>query len=60
MLVHVTYHNILFIIKTLCTRIFIKLIQNERGITKVIEVSVFLLVDENLIESVKGGNENLY
>ena len=52
--------NILFIIKTLCTRILIQLIQNERGITKVTEVSVFLLVDENLMEFVKGGNENQY
>ena len=29
-------------------------------ITKVTEVSVFLLVEENLIEPVKGGNENQY
>ena len=52
--------NILFIFKTLCTRILIWLIQNKRGITKVTEVSVFLLVEENLIEPVKGGNENQY
>ena len=38
----------------------IQLIQNERGNTKVIEVSVFLLVEEILIEPVKGGNENQY
>ena len=42
------------------TRILIQLIQNERGITKVTEVSVFLFVEENLIEPVKGGNENQY
>ena len=29
-------------------------------ITKVAEVSVFLFVEENLIEPVKGGNENHY
>ena len=29
-------------------------------ITEVTEVSVFLLVEENLIEPVKGGNENQY
>ena len=29
-------------------------------ITKVTEVSVFLLVEENLIEPVKGGKENQY
>ena len=29
-------------------------------ITKVTEVSVFLFVEENLIEPVKGGNENQY
>ena len=29
-------------------------------ITKVTEVSVFLLVEENFIEPVKGGNENQY
>ena len=29
-------------------------------ITKVTEVSVFLFVEENLIEPVKGGNENHY
>ena len=29
-------------------------------ITKVTEVSVFLLVEENLIEPVTGGNENQY
>ena len=29
-------------------------------ITEVTEVSVFILVEENLIEPVKGGNENQY